>query len=153
MTREKSFRDRGHIRADYIDIEDFSIMHVEFEDGMVADIFASDIVLGGIHNWLEIIANNHRTFCNINPNTAMQTYNPVDQYFKDIYVVEKIGTKQGWAYPAPDEDWITGYRRRSRPSIGPSPTASLWRAIAHWLPTPSRRSTALTFLRRRRGLK
>jgi predicted dehydrogenase len=110
LTREKSFIDRGHLRADYIDIEDFSIMHVTFEDGMVADIFASDIVLGGIHNWLEIIANNHRTFCNINPNTAMQTYNPVDQYFKDIYVVEKIGTKQGWSNPAPDEDWITGYQ-------------------------------------------
>ena len=110
LTREKGFIDRGHLRADYIDIEDFSIMHVTFEDGMVADIFASDIVLGGIHNWLEIVANNHRTFCNINPNTAMQTYNPVDQYFKDIYVVEKIGTKQGWSNPAPDEDWITGYQ-------------------------------------------
>jgi predicted dehydrogenase len=110
LTREKSFIDQGHLRADYTDIEDFSIMHVTFEDGMVADIFASDIVLGGIHNWLEIIANNHRTFCNINPNTAMQTYNPVDQYFKDIYVVEKIETKQGWSNPAPDEDWMTGYQ-------------------------------------------
>jgi predicted dehydrogenase len=110
LTREKSFLDRGHIRADYTDIEDFSAMHVTFEDGMVADIFASDIVLGGVHNWLEILANNHRTLCNINPNTAMQTYNPLDQYFKDIYVVEKIGTKQGWSNPAPDEDWITGYQ-------------------------------------------
>ncbi len=110
LTREKSFIDRGHLRADYHDIEDFSIMHVTFGDGMVADIFASDIVMGGIHNWIEVVANNHRTFCNINPNTAMQTYNPVDQYFKDIYVVEKIGTKQGWSCPAPDEDWITGYQ-------------------------------------------
>jgi len=39
----------------------------------------------------------------------MQTYNPVDAYFKDIYVVEKIGTKQGWSNPSPDEDWFTGY--------------------------------------------
>ena len=109
LTREKSFMDRGHLRADYRDIEDFSVMHVIFEDGMVADIFASDIVMGGIHNWLEIVANNHRTCCNINPNTAIQTYNPVDQNFNDIYVVEKIGTKQGWSNPSPDEDWITGY--------------------------------------------
>ncbi len=41
----------------------------------------------------------------------MQTYNPVDSYFKDIYVVEKIGTTQGWSNPAPDEDFITGYPR------------------------------------------
>jgi predicted dehydrogenase len=109
VTRLPNFRDEGHIRANYYDIDDFSAMHVEFEDGTIADVFASDIVLGGIHNWLEICANNHRTVCNINPNTAMQTYNPREENFKDIYVVEKIGTKQGWASTAPDEDWMTGY--------------------------------------------
>jgi predicted dehydrogenase len=109
LTRLKGYIDKGHLRADYHDIEDFSLMHVVFEDGTIADIFASDIILGGIHNWLEVAANNHRTICNINPNTAMQTYNPLDQNFKDIYVVEKIGTKQGWSNPSPDEDWFTGY--------------------------------------------
>jgi predicted dehydrogenase len=111
LTRLKNFEDKGHIRADYHDIEDFSIMHVTFEDGTIADIFASDIILGGIHNWLQVAANNHRTICNINPNTAIQTYNPVDAYFKDIYVVEKTGTKQGWSNPSPDEDWFTGYHQ------------------------------------------
>jgi len=109
ITRLDSFEDKGHIRADYHDIDDFSIMHVVFEDGTIADIVASDIILGGIHNWLEIAANNHRTICNINPNSAMQTYNPVDENFRDIYVVEKIGTKQGWSNPSPNEDWFTGY--------------------------------------------
>jgi hypothetical protein len=75
----------------------------------VADIFASEIVMGGIHNWLEVMANNHRAVCNINPNTAMQTYNPAEAQFRDVYVVEKIGTKQGWAPTAPDEDFITGF--------------------------------------------
>jgi predicted dehydrogenase len=111
LTRLKNFEDKGHIRADYHDIEDFSVMHVTFEDGTIADIFASDIILGGIHNWLQVAANNHRTICNINPNTAIQTYNPVDAYFKDIYVVEKTGTKQGWSNPSPDEDWFTGYHQ------------------------------------------
>ncbi|MEN6450261.1 MAG: Gfo/Idh/MocA family oxidoreductase [Thermoguttaceae bacterium] len=109
ITRLPGFRDEGHIRRDYYDIDDFSTMHVEFEDGTIADLFASDIVLGGIHNWLEVCANNHRTLCNINPNTAMQTYNPVEKNFDDIYVVEKIGTKQGWACTSPEEDWFTGY--------------------------------------------
>jgi len=109
ITRLKNFEDKSHIRCDYHDIDDFSLMHIVFEDGTIADIFASDIVLGGIHNWLEVSANNHRTICNINPNTVMKTYNPVDAYFEDIYVVEKTGTKQGWSNPSPDEDWFTGY--------------------------------------------
>jgi len=109
LTRMPNFRDEGHIRCDYFDIDDFSVMHVVFEDGTLATIFASDIVLGGIHNWLEVAANNHRSVCNINPNTAMQTYNPLEANFKDVYVVEKIGTKQGWSNPSPDEDWFTGY--------------------------------------------
>jgi len=109
ITRLPEFRDEGHIRCDYHDIDDFSIMHVVFEDGTVADIFSSDIVTGGIHNWLSVTANNHRTTCNINPNTAMETYNPVEANFKDIYTVEKIETKQGWQCTSPDEDWFTGY--------------------------------------------
>lgn len=109
LTRLPNFHDQGHIRCSYYDIDDFSMMHVDFDDGTIATVFASDIVLGGTHNWLEVCANNHRTLCNINPNTAMQTYNPVDANFKDIYVVEKIGTKQGWACTSPEEDWFTGY--------------------------------------------
>ena len=109
LTRLKDFQDRGFLRTDYHDVEDFSATHVIFEDGTVADIFASEIVMGGIHNWLEVMANNHRAVCNINPNTAMQTYNPREDQFRDIYVVEKIGTKQGWASTAPDEDFITGF--------------------------------------------
>jgi predicted dehydrogenase len=109
LTRLPNFRDEGHIRRDYYDIDDFSMMHVTFEDDTIATVFASDIILGGIHNWLEVAANNHRTICNINPNNSMMTYNPVDANFADIYVVEKIGTKQGWTTPLPDEDWFTGY--------------------------------------------
>lgn len=109
LTRLDGFADRGFLRTDYHDVEDFSATHVMFEDGTVADIFASEIVMGGIHNWLEVMANNHRAVCNINPNTAMQTYNPAEEQFRDVYVVEKIGTKQGWAPTAPDEDFITGF--------------------------------------------
>jgi predicted dehydrogenase len=125
ITRLPNFRDEGHIRANYYDIDDFSMMHVEFEDGTVADIVASDIVLGGIHNWIEVSANNHRAICSINPNTTMQTYNPVEDNFRDVYVVEKIGTKQGWACTAPDEDWMTGY---------PQEAESFYRSIAFGTP-------------------
>jgi hypothetical protein len=40
----------------------------------------------------------------------MQTYTPDEKYFKDVYIVEKTGTKQGWSSVSPDESWFTGYR-------------------------------------------
>ncbi len=133
ITRLDDFEDKGHIRSNYHDIDDFSMMHVIFEDGTVANIFASDIVLGGIHNWLEVAANTHRTICNINPNTIMQTYNAREEYFQDIYVVEKIGTKQGWSNPAPNEDWVTGY---------PDEIEAFYRTVAYNEPLESDSSLA-----------
>jgi len=109
LTQLEGFVDAGHLRADYDDIEDFSMVHVVFEDGTIADVFASEIVMGGVHNWLEVCANNHRAMCNLNPNDMLQTYNPAEAQFDDIYVVEKIGTKQGWAKTAPDEDFAHGF--------------------------------------------
>ena len=133
ITQLDGFIDQGHLRADYHDIEDFSVMHVVFEDGTIADIFASEIVMGGVHNWLEVCANNHRAVCNINPNTAMQTYNPVDAQFDDIYVVEKIGTKQGWAPTAPDEDHFTGF---------PQEIEAFYRSVADGEPVESNSALA-----------
>ncbi len=128
LTRLENFRDEGHIRRDYYDIDDFSMMHVVFEDDTIATVFASDIIMGGIHNWLEVAANNHRTVCNINPNTAMQIYNPLDANFEDIYTVEKIETKQGWTNVPPDEDWFTGY---------PQEIEAFYRTVAYGEPIES----------------
>lgn len=110
VTRMGNYRDLGHLRTSYRDIEDFAMLHVVFEDGTFADIFASELVLGGVHNWIEVNTNNHRTICNINPNNAMQTYTPDEKYFKDIYIVEKTESKQGWSSVSPDESWFTGYQ-------------------------------------------
>lgn len=109
LTRLPGYRDAGYLRADYEEIEDCGALHVTFGDGTVADVFASEVVLGGVANWLEVFANNHRTRCNLNPVDALQTYNPSEEQFADVYVVEKIGTKQGWSQPAPDEAWMHGY--------------------------------------------
>ncbi len=109
ITRNPRFIDRGFLRTDYEDIEDYCQIHVVFDDGMVADVFASEIVMGGVHNWLEIFANNHRVRCNLSPINAMELYNPQEEQLADVYVVEKIGTKQGWSTPAPDESFMFGY--------------------------------------------
>jgi predicted dehydrogenase len=109
ITRLKTHRDAGFLRTTYDDVEDYGQVHVTFEDGTVADVFSSELVLGGVHNWLEVFANNHRTRCTLNPIDALETYNPREDLLKDVYVTEKIGSKQGWSHPAPDEDWQHGY--------------------------------------------
>jgi predicted dehydrogenase len=109
ITRSPRFVSKGFLRTDYHDIEDYCQIHVVFEDGMVADVFASEIVMGGVHNWIEVFANNHRTRCNLSPVNAMELYNPAEEQLKDVYIVEKIGTKQGWSTPAPDENFMFGY--------------------------------------------
>lgn len=109
ITRLPAFVDRGFLRADYKDIEDFAQAHVTFEDGTIADLFASELVMGGVHNWLEVYANNHRIRCNLNPNDANVLYNPDARQMEHVYLTEKLGTKQGWSFPAPDEHWIHGY--------------------------------------------
>jgi predicted dehydrogenase len=109
ITRLPVFRDRGFLRTDYEDVEDYSQMHVTFDDGTVADVFATELVLGGVHNYLEVFANNHRTTCRLNPVNLLDTYNPAAEQFKDIYVVEKTGTKEGWSHPAADEEWQQGF--------------------------------------------
>lgn len=110
ITRMPNFVNEGHLKDTYKDVEDYAMAHIVFDDGTIADIFASELVHGGVKNHIEVNANNHRTICNIGPNNAMQTYNPVEENFKDIYVVEKTGTKQGWSNISPDEGWFNGYQ-------------------------------------------
>jgi predicted dehydrogenase len=133
FTRMPNFRNQGHLRDSYKDVEDYATAHVVFEDGTIADIFASELVHGGVKNYLEVNANNHRTICNIGPNNAMEAYNPVEENFKDIYVVEKTGTKQGWSNISPDEGWFNGYQHEMD---------SFYRSAAYGDPVESNSSLA-----------
>ena len=109
ITQLPGYRNEGYLRTEYHDTEDYGQMHVVFEDGTVADILASDLVLGGVANWIEVFAGNHRTRCNLNPVDALETFSPGVEALKDVYIAEKLHPKQGWMKPAPDEDWMHGY--------------------------------------------
>ena len=91
------------------DVEDWGSMLIVFDDGTVAQISASDAVLGGIRNQLAVYGAKAVVFCNINPNDAVQAYAPDPVVFAGEYITEKIETKAGWTSPQPDEDWTTGY--------------------------------------------
>lgn len=110
LTRLPGYRDAGFLRTDYHDVEDYGFIHVEFADGTVGDVVTSEVVLGGIYDYVEVFANNHRTRCVISPAGLMDTYNPRGEQFKDVYLVEKVSTKEGWSQAAPDENFTMGYQ-------------------------------------------
>lgn len=110
ITRLPGYQDKGLIRTDYHDVEDYGLIHVEFDDGTVADVITSEVVLGGIYDYIEVFANNHRTRCRISPTGLVDVYNPRAEQFKDVYLVEKCSTQEGWAPAAPDENLTMGYQ-------------------------------------------
>jgi predicted dehydrogenase len=129
LTRLAAYRDERLLRRGYDDIEDYGHLHITFTDGTIADLFASEVVLGGVTNWLEVMANNHRTRCNLNPVDAIETFAPREDALRDVYVTEKIETKQGWSQPAADEAWQHGYPQEFQDfaeciSTGRTPLAS-----------------------------
>ncbi len=112
ITTRPAFEDKGFIRTGYQDpIEDYSLMHIVFDDGMVADVTATDIVLGGIYDYVEVFANNHRTRCRMSPISVVDVYNPKHEQFKDLYLVEKISSNEGWVPASPEEGWSLGYNK------------------------------------------
>ncbi len=110
LTRIPGYRDAGFIRTNYRDIEDYGFIHVTFEDGTVADILTGEVVLGGIYDYVEVFANNHRTRCAISPTTLALTYNPKGEQYREIYLIEKSSTQEGWTPAAPDENFTMGYQ-------------------------------------------
>ena len=109
LTRLPDYQDAGFIRTDYHDIEDYGLMHVVFEDGTIADVITSEIVLGGLYDYIEVFANNHRARCNISPPGMMDAYNPRADQFEDIYLIEKTSTQEGWSPVAAEESFTQGH--------------------------------------------
>ncbi|MCL4403024.1 MAG: Gfo/Idh/MocA family oxidoreductase [Acidobacteria bacterium] len=103
ITKLPGFEDKGFLRTTYKDTEDYGIMHVVFDDGTIADVIASELVLGGIYDFVEVFANNHRTRCRMSPVNVLDVYNPRHEQFKDLYLVEKISSNEGWIPASPEE--------------------------------------------------
>jgi len=97
--------------TDLADCEDWGAAYITFEDGTVADVCSSDIVLGGVYNHMQIMLSNGRIECKLNPMDAVMAYGPSDDSFGEEYLAEKLSTRQGWNYASPDEHWASGYHQ------------------------------------------
>jgi hypothetical protein len=81
---------------------------VVFEDGMIADVMTSELVLGGVYDFIEVYANNHRTRCHIQPVKVVDLYSPDKKEFAGMDLMEKISSNEGWIQAYPEFGWSNG---------------------------------------------
>lgn len=113
LTRIESFvrEPVKYLNTGLVDCEDWGAALITFEDGSVAQVTSSDVVLGGVYNHLDVFLSTGRIQCRINPHDALMAYGPFEGAWGEEYLAEKISTRAGWSYPAPDEHWNNGYQQ------------------------------------------
>ncbi|MGI5819768.1 MAG: Gfo/Idh/MocA family protein [Armatimonadota bacterium] len=97
------------LTGELADCEDWGTILITFEDGSVAQVSSSDVVLGGIYNYVKVFCSRGRIECNLNPNDQVMVYGPDETSFGDEYIAEKLSSRAGWNFASPDEHWASGY--------------------------------------------
>ena len=100
---------KKYVVSEWEDVEDWGVMVIHFEDNSNATVFASDTVLGGVRNILNVFLSNAVVYVNINPHNVLEVYAPEPHIFGEEYIAEKLETKAGWNFPSPDDDWMKGF--------------------------------------------
>lgn len=111
LTQVASFRAETphYIVDDWHDVENWATILIGFDDNTRAVIEASDIVLGGMEDTLDLLLSNCRIVCDLTHNGAVRAFAPTGDVFADEYIMEKVSTKAGWSYPSFDEEYLLGY--------------------------------------------
>ncbi|MBQ7221742.1 MAG: Gfo/Idh/MocA family oxidoreductase [Synergistaceae bacterium] len=98
-----------HISARPHDVEDYAAVTVTFADGTKCLTIASDTVLGGTKNYIEIYANDTALTCNITPTDILSTYFLDEDGLDDVYISEMLPSKLGWNKAFVSDEVIRGY--------------------------------------------
>ncbi|HEX5417609.1 MAG TPA: Gfo/Idh/MocA family oxidoreductase [Chloroflexota bacterium] len=111
LTKTRGFLadEEKFIREGWDDCEDWGSLFLTFDDDTVAQITASDIVLGGIQNVFSVYGSKSVVHANNVPNTSVLAYAPRAGLFGDQYIREKVETTAGWQFTSGDEHWLNGF--------------------------------------------
>lgn len=91
------------------DVEDYGVASVTFSDGTKALCIASDAVLGGTRNYIEIYGNNTALNCNITPADLLNTYFLDEDGLDEVPISEMLPKKLGWNKAFVSDEIIRGY--------------------------------------------
>ena len=98
-----------HIAASPVDVEDNAVVVLTFSDGTKAMVHASDTVLGGTRNSIEVYCNDNALVCNLTPTDMLSTYFLDEENIEDIYLAEMLPSKLGWNKAFVSDDVVHGY--------------------------------------------
>lgn len=98
-----------HIAARPEDVEDYGVASLTFSDGTKALCIASDAVLGGTKNYIEIYGSNTAMNCNITPTDLLNTYFLDEDGLENEPISEMLPKKLGWNKAFVSDEIIRGY--------------------------------------------
>ena len=98
-----------HIFAQPVDVEDFSTVVLTFSDGTKGIVMATDLLLGGSKNYVEVYCNDAVFYCNLTMHNALRTYFLDEQNLEDVYISEMLPSKIGWNEPFLEDIVMRGY--------------------------------------------
>ena len=98
-----------HIAARPHDVEDFGTAMLSFSDGSRALVLATDTLLGGSLNYVDLYCNDAAIKCRLTMNNLMDTYFLDEDRLDDVYVSEMLPSKTGWNSPFLEDEIIRGY--------------------------------------------
>ncbi len=98
-----------HIAASPHDVEDFGTALLNFSDGSRALILATDTLLGGSKNYIELYCNDAAITCRLTMNDMMDTYFLDEDRLEDVYISEMLPSKTGWNHPFLEDEIVRGY--------------------------------------------
>lgn len=110
ITNTLSEYDHRHIAARPNDVEDFGTAVITFTDKTKAIVMATDTLLGGSKNYIEVYCNDAALKCNLTMNDLMSTYFLDEERLDDVYISEMLPSKTGWNNPFVLDDVVRGYR-------------------------------------------
>lgn len=98
-----------HIAARPQDVEDYAAVTITFSDGTKCLTIASDTVLGGTKNYIEVFSNDSALICNITPPDILNTYFLDEDNLENVYISEMLPAKLGWNKAFVSDEIIRGY--------------------------------------------
>lgn len=101
--------DHRHISANPVDVEDTGTVIVTFSDGTKAVVMATDTLLGGSKNYVELYCNDAVIKANLTMSDAMSTYFLDEDRLDDVYISEMLPSKIGWNNPFLEDEILRGY--------------------------------------------
>lgn len=106
-----------HIAANPIDVEDCATVIITFTDDTRATIIATDTLLGGSKNYVELYCNDMAINCRLTMNDSMETYFLDEDNLEDVYISEMLPSKTGWNKPFLEDEIMRGYTDEMRDFI------------------------------------